>query len=36
MLTNTLKILDNTKIEFSELFFFQSDQKIWQNTAVQI
>ena len=28
MVTNSLKILDNTKTEFFELIFFQSDQKI--------
>ena len=30
MLTNSLKISDTTKTEFSELISFRSDQKIWQ------
>ena len=30
MLTNSLKIPDNTKAEFFELIFYQSDQKTWQ------
>ena len=30
MLTNSVKILDNTKTDFFELVFFHSDQRIWQ------
>ena len=36
MLTNSVKISDATKTEFFRLISFQSDQKIWENTAVQI
>ena len=30
MLTNSVKILDNTKTDFFELVFFYSDPRIWQ------
>ena len=30
MLTNSLKISDNTKTEYLGLIFFLSDQKVWQ------
>ena len=36
MLTNSLKNLDTTKRKFLELKFFQIDQKILQNYAVEI
>ena len=35
-LTTSLKISDTTKTEFPKLNFWQSDQKISENTAVQI
>ena len=36
MLTNSVKISDTTKTNFSELISFQSDQKDDKNTAVEI
>ena len=36
MLRNGLKISDTTKKEILELICFKSDQKILQNTVVQI
>ena len=36
MLTKSLKISDTSKNEFMGLMFFESDQKISQNTAVEI
>ena len=36
MLTNSLKISDTAKKDVLEVICFQSDQKIWQKTAVKI
>ena len=36
MLTNSLKVSDNTKIVFLMMIYFTSDQKIDKKTPVQI